>query len=178
MTALFRSRARRASLTAGVLLVACTPALDWRDIRPEASALQLQLPCRPTAQRRDVPMAGVRVNLALHACAAGGLTWGLGVADVGDPARVGVALAELSGAAQVNLGAAPGTAMALRVPGATPNSASGRWRLQGRLPDGKPVQMQLAVFAQGTQVFQATVLGEQVSNEAADTFFGSLRLGS
>ena len=34
---------------------------------------------------------------------------------------------------------------------------------------------QVAVFARGTQVFQATVLGERMDAEAADTFFGSLR---
>ncbi len=157
-------------------LAACAPALDWRDIRPEGSGLQLQFPCRPTTQRRDVPMAGQRVNLALHACAAGGQTWGLAVADVGDPARVGPALAELAEAAAVNLGAPAGQAMALKVPGATPNPASTRLRLQGRLPDGRAVQMQVAVFARGTQVFQATVLSETVTNEAADTFFDALRL--
>ena len=51
-------------------------------------------------------------------------------------------------------------------------------RLQGRLPDGRAVQMQLAVFARGTQVFQATVLGDAVPDDAAETFFASLRLPS
>lgn len=167
---------RTLALVAG--LAACAPALDWRDTRPEGSALQLQFPCKPSAQRRDVPMAGQRVNLALHACAAGGQTWGLAVADVGDPARVGPALAELAQAAAVNLGAPAGQPMALKIPGATPNPASTRLRLQGRLPDGRAVQMQVAVFARGTQVFQATVLGEAVADDAADTFFDSLRMAS
>lgn len=167
---------RTLALVAG--LAACAPALDWRDTRPDGSALQLQFPCKPSTQRRDVPMAGQRVNLALHACAAGGQTWGLAVADVGDPARVGPALAELAEAAAVNLGAPAGQSTALKVPGATPNPASARLRLQGRMPDGRAVQMQLAVFVHGTQVFQATVLGETVTDEAADTFFGSLRLAS
>jgi hypothetical protein len=33
------------------------------------------------------------------------------------------------------------------------------------------------VFSHGTVVYQATVIGERLSAEAADTFFGSLRLG-
>ena len=178
MTSLLRSRVPAAVLAACAGLLGCAPALDWRDTRPEGSALQLQFPCRPTTQRRDVPLAGVRVNLALHACAAGGQTWGLAVADVVEPARVGLALAELAAAAGSNLGAAAGQPLALKVPGATPNDASTRLRLQGRLPDGKAVQMQLAVFARGTQVFQASVLGEAVPDEAAQTFFASLRLPS
>jgi hypothetical protein len=182
MTFFHRSRAQAARQAAGLMacigLLGCAPALDWRDTRPEGSALQLQFPCRPTTQRRDVPLAGVRVNLALHACAAGGQTWGLAVADVIDPALVRPALAELAAAARSNLGASPGQPLALAVPGATPNDASTRLRLQGRLPDGGAAQMQLAVFARGTQVFQATVLGDAVPDEAAEAFFGSLRLPS
>lgn len=162
----------------GAGLVACTPALDWRDTRPDGTALQLQFPCKPTTQRRDVPLAGVRVNLALHACAAAGQTWGLAVADVLEPARVGPALAELAASAAANVGASAGQSQALQVPGATPNAASIRRRLQGRLPDGRAVQMELAVFVHGTQVFQATVLGDAVGEDAASGFFGSLRLGS
>jgi hypothetical protein len=48
--------------------------------------------------------------------------------------------------------------------------------LQGRLPDGRAAMEQVAVFAYGTQVYQATVLGEQLPEEAVDTFFGALRL--
>lgn len=178
MTTSIRTRGLAAALAAGSVMQGCAPALDWRDTRPEGSALQLQFPCRPTTQRRDVPMAGTRVNLALHACAAGGQTWGLAVADVAEPARVGPALAELAAAAASNLDAAAGQPLALNVPGATPNDASQRLRLQGRLPDGRAVQMQLAVFARGTQVFQATVLGDTVSEEAAENFFASLRLAA
>jgi len=176
MCSTLRTRAQAAGLAACAGLLGCAPALDWRDVRPEGSALQLQFPCRPTTQRRDVPLAGARVNLALHACAAGGQTWGLAVADAVDPGRVGPALAELADAARRNLGASAGQPLALKVPGATPNDASIRLRLQGRLPDGGAAQMQLAVFARGTQVFQATVLGPTVPDAAAETFFASLRL--
>lgn len=178
MSPLLRSRKYVAGLAACAVLPACAPALDWRDIRPEGSGLQLQFPCRPTTQRRDVPLAGVRVNLALHACTAGGQTWGLAVADVVEPARVSPALAELAASAASNLGAAAGQPLALKVPGATPNDASARLRLHGQLPDGKAVQMQLAVFSRGTQVFQASVLGDAVPDEAAQAFFASLRLPS
>jgi hypothetical protein len=178
MTLPFRCRVPLTVLATGVGLLGCAPALDWRDIRPEGSALEIQFPCRPTTQRRDVPLAGARVNLALHACAAGGQTWGLAVADVVEPARVGPALAELAAAASNHTRGDARPPLPLKVPGATPNDASVRLRLQGRLPDGKAVQMQLAVFARGTQVFQATVLGEAVPDEAAQTFFASLRLPS
>ena len=171
------SQARRgvaASLVLG--LAACAPGLDWRDVRPAHSGAALQFPCRPHAQERSVTLAGAPVRLALHACSAGGQTWGLAFADLADPARVGAALQELRLATAGNVGAQAAPAQALEVPGATPNAQSAITRLNGHLPDGKPVALRLAVFAHGTRVFQATVLGERVPDDAARVFFSSLRV--
>jgi hypothetical protein len=63
------------------------------------------------------------------------------------------------------------------VPGATPHGDSTRLRLSGKLPDGRAVGGAVAVFAYGTVVFQATVFGEALSEEAVQTFFASLRVG-
>jgi hypothetical protein len=63
----------------------------------------------------------------------------------------------------------------LLVPGATPHEASVRVVLAGVRPDGQAVEMQLAVFAHGTRVFQATVLGPQATGEDAASFFSNLR---
>ena len=168
-------RGRVCAAPALLAMAACSPALDWRDVRPEGAGVQLQFPCKPNGQSRDLTLAGKRVNLALHACAAGGLTWGLAVADVGDPALVGAALAELAASAAANLGAAAGEKQPLRVSGSTPNDAAGRQRLKGKLPDGKAMQMQMAVFTRGTLVYQASVLGELVADDAAQTFFDAMR---
>lgn len=175
----FRVRAA-ASMSAvlGLLsmLAACSPALDWREVRPAGSGLVGLLPCRPSVYERNVRLAGPPVPLSLNACSADGLTFALAFADVGDPSRVSAALAELQAAAQANVGAATRESLALAVPGATPNPASTRMRLIGLLPDGKAVEEQVAVFSQGTRVFQATVIGPQLPAEVADTFFDGLRL--
>lgn len=157
-------------------LAACSPTLDWREVRPPDSQLLLLFPCKPSAQERRVPLAGPPVRLMLLACSAGGQTWGLAVADVSDPARIAPALAELVATATANIGGAPSRAAPFAVPGATPNRGSQRLRIQGTLPDGKAVGMQVAVFTHGTRVFQATVLGEGGATEAADGFFDGLRI--
>ena len=160
---------------AALLLAACAPALDWREVRPEGSHMTLLMPCKSTAQQRQLPLAGAAVRLSLQACSADGQTWGVAHADVEDPARVAVALAELRASAAANVAAGAVEPLPLQVPGATPQPASERLSFAGRLPDGRPVQVQLAVFAHGTRVFQATALGERLPAEAADTFFGSIR---
>ncbi|HSQ70999.1 MAG TPA: hypothetical protein VLM87_01135, partial [Rubrivivax sp.] len=88
---------------------------------------------------------------------------------------VAAALGELRASAAANLAAGAVEQLSLQVPGATPQPGSERERFDGRLPDGRPVQAQMAVFAQGTRVFQVTALGERLPNEAAETFFGSIR---
>jgi len=154
---------------------ACSPTLDWRELRLAGSGVTLLLPCRPSAQVRSVQLAGRSVQLSLQACSAGGQTWALAFADVGDPAVLAPALDALRAAAQANLGATDGQTLPLAVPGATPNAASRRVLLNGKLPDGKAVQEQVAVFTHGTLVFQATVLGESLPADGVETFFGSLR---
>lgn len=157
-------------------LAGCAPSLDWREVRPDGSTAVVLLPCKPSVLARQLPLAGAPVRLLMNACSAGGQTWALAAADVADPARVAPALAELRRAALANVGAAAPQPLALSVPGATPNPASGRFAAGGSAPDGKPLQQQVAVFTHGTWVFQATALGEQLPADGVETFFGSLRV--
>jgi len=166
-----------ALVLAAHLLEGCSPALDWREVRPPGSQLQLFFPCKPNAQHRSVQLAGQPVRLALHACSAGGQTWALAFADLADPLRVTAAMAELSASAAANIAAdSVSRRTPLQVPGATPNPGSERNWLTGKLPDGKAVRMQVAVFTYGTRVFQATALGESLPDEAADVFFNAIRV--
>jgi hypothetical protein len=161
---------------AGFLMLACSPALDWREVRPAGSGITALFPCKPDSHARQLKLGPDPVRLELHACKAMGVTWALAFADMGDPARVGPALVELRTAAANNLAASEPTSLPLKVDGATPNAASQRIQFHGRMPDGRAVIEQVAVFAKGTRVFQAIALGDSLDAEAADSFFGSLRL--
>jgi hypothetical protein len=164
-----------AFLIAALALSACAPALNWRDVRPEGSGAQLLFPCKPDTQERLVALAGPSVRLTLLLCEAAGQTWALAQADVAEPARVAPALAALQAGASANLGRQSASAAPYAVPGATPQPGSGRTRLQGQRGDGQAVQLHSLVFARGTLVFQASVLGAAVSEEAAEAYFSSIR---
>lgn len=159
-------------------LAACTPTLDWRTVRPEGSGLEALFPCKPAGHARRVTLAGDGVELTLYACTAGGVTFAVGFADVGQPQRTGPALAELSAAAARNIGAVGSAVLPLRIEGMTPNPQAGRLRLNGQLGDGQRVEEQVAVFSRGTRVFQATMVGAKLDAEAVATFFGALRLAA
>jgi hypothetical protein len=151
--------------------------MNWREVRVEGQGASMLLPCRPSSFARLVDLGDGPVKMTLQACDAGGATWALSWADVGDPARVPSALRALRQSAALNLSATPGDALPLRVPGATPQPENGRHALSGRAPDGRPLSGQIAVFSRGTVVYQATMLGPSASDESAATFFASLRLG-
>jgi hypothetical protein len=159
-------------------VVACSPALDWREVRPQGSGLRAALPCRPAGHARELLLAGATVEMTMLACSAGDVTYALAFADVRNPAQVTPALVELALASQSHLQpAATAVSLPLAVPGMTPNPQALRWRLSGRLPDGRAIDEQMAVFVQGTTVYQATMLGSALDAQAQDNFFGALRLG-
>jgi hypothetical protein len=161
---------------AAILLVAaCSPALNWREVRPPGASMVLSLPCKPSVYARTVPLAGATVQWQLQACSADGQTWAFAHADLRDPAAVAPALLQLRAAAQANLGGAVPLPVPWTAPGATPQAAAGRFRLQGRLPDGRESTEEVAVFARGTMVFQANVLGPALSPQALEVFFDSVR---
>ncbi len=125
-----------------------------------------------------VTLDGARVRMQLAACQAGGATWALAYADVADPTRVTPSLSALRVAAATNLGSSAQPVAPLQVSGMTPNPLAERVRIVGRLPDGEAVTLEAGFFVKGTTIFQGTVLGANVSREAAANFFDSLKLPS
>lgn len=165
-------------MVSAVVMLACSPALDWREVRPEGSGAVALFPCKPSSHARMVVLAGSAVRLTLSACTAAGATFGFAFADVADPRRVGPALAELADAALKNLSGRAERPRPPEVSGMTPNPAAVRIRLSGRRPDGDPIEEEIAVFSKGTRIYQATVLGPKLNREVTAMFFDGLKLDS
>ena len=157
-------------------LAACTPSLDWREVRPAGGGVLALFPCRPAQDARTVALAGAALKLNLESCQAAGATFALSFTDVQDPARVAVTIEALRTAAVGNLGGTPVVAGTAVVAGMTPNPLAQRVRVDGRFPDGSAVREELLFFVKGTVVYQATVLGARVDASAADAFFDGLKL--
>lgn len=157
-------------------LAACSPALDWRQLRPEGLGIEVTFPCRPASHARRVQLAGQPVSMVLHACSIDGMTFGLASAELPDVRQVDAALMELADAAVRNLSATLDTEDAADVAGMTPSARARRVRLSGRLPDGRSVVEHAAFFARGARVYQATLLGNGLPPEAVEVFFGGLKV--
>ena len=154
-------------------LAACSPALDWREVRPPDSGLQALFPCKPDYMQREIALAGGPVTVALAACTTGGATYALMHADLGDPASVTPALQQLRAAAAANVGGTPRVVAPMAVAGMTPNPHAERIEVDGLGVRGKAVREHAGFFTKGMRVFQITVVGERVDTAAVDTFFSA-----
>jgi hypothetical protein len=161
---------------------ACSPAFNWREVRPDDTALSVLLPCKPDKAQQTVPMGGQPTALTLLGCDAGGAAFAVAVADLGQAATVPAVLAQwqavtLAGIQAANLSTTTTTTTtAMAVPGALAAPAPVLVRALGRRPDGSAVHSHALYFAHGTQVFQVVMLASTVTPEAADMFFSSVRL--
>lgn len=156
-------------------LSACSPAFNWRTVRPESSGLQALMPCKPDEARRDTPLGGAVTPLNMLSCEAGGATFALAWADLGQPERVPAALVQWRAASLISLKAAPEAARSWTqlVPGA--ERAEGI-DVQGVRHDSSATRAQVLYFARGARVFQAAIYGSAVGPEEVSTFFEGLQL--
>jgi hypothetical protein len=168
----------RACLVAALGLAACSPSLNWREIRPEASELVALFPCKPDRFARTLMLAGNSVEMRLMSCSVDGVTYALSYAALEDAARISPALKQLRDAAAANIGGQARQGAPFAVAGMTPQALAQRWRLQGHAADGAAVHEQIGLFSKGLRVYQATVVGPQLDAEAAEVFFGGLKFAS
>lgn len=157
-------------------LVACTPALNWREIRPPDSLVTAMFPCKPDHHSRRVTVAGTPLSMQLSSCTASDNVYALSHIDVGQADRVSPVLEALRQVAAENVGGPTTVKSAQPVPGMTPHPLAQRLGWSGTRADGSTIAAQAAFFTQGTQVYQATVVGTRLDAEAADTFFSGLKL--
>ena len=156
-------------------LAACSPALDWREVRPEGSDVTMLFPCRPDKHERTVRIAGADLRMQMHSCDSAGRTFSLAFVDAVEPTRVEPLLAALKASAAANIGGTPAQ-QPFAPPGATPNPGSALLRVEGRLPDGRRVTEHAAFFVRGLRLHQATAIGETLPEDAVQTYFGAIKL--
>ena len=166
-----------ATLATLLALAACSPAFNWREVRPENTRLSLLLPCKPDKAQKVVPLGGQATALSMLGCDAGGATFAVAVADLGDAAKAAPVLALWQDLTLTNMKAVASSRQWLpfRIPGASAAPAVSRVLAQGQRIDGTAVTGQAAYFAYGSQVFQVVVYAPQMAPEVAEAFFSSLK---
>lgn len=161
-----------------LLISACTPALNWRDVRFESAdgtTLKAELPCKPDTATRKQQLGGFQVELGMMGCSANEATFTLSRVPLVDPLSAPKVLTAWQAAAAANVKANPVPSTAATVSGA------GAWPQAARVTLlGTTSQAQILWFAKqssaGITLYQAAVYGKKLSTEAVTTFFESLQV--
>ena len=160
------------------LISACTPALNWREVRFEStdgSTLKAVLPCKPDTATRKQQLSDIQVDLSMMGCVANETTFTVSRIPLTQPLDAPKVLAAWQAAAVANLQANPVPSTAATVSGA------GAWPPASRVTlTGAAAQAHMLWFAKqsrdGLTLYQAALYGKQPSNEAITTFFESMQL--
>lgn len=171
----FRLLAAAACAVAGLAMLACSPTLNWRDVRPEGTNLGLLLPCKPDKTQRTVPLGGKPTVLRMLSCDAGGLTFAIAAADVGSADQTPGVLLAWQQLTLANMKARRAdTVKALKLVG-QPGVPAVWVKASGQRADGTAVVGHAAYFAQDSTVFQAVIYGANVDADIAETFFSGMK---
>ena len=167
---------RLLALLPSVVMVssACSPALNWREVRAGSGDSRILFPCKPTLEDRKQLLAGMALPMRMYACQAEGAIYALAWADTAERANVSPVLEAWTNAQVKNLNAETHLLDPFPVHVGRQTKPAGHQFLKGRLPDGSAVQQEAVFFASGTRVVRAMVMAPHVNREAASIFFESL----
>lgn len=146
-----------------MLLSACQPALNWREVRPEQSGAVALFPCKPVVEQRP--------GMGLAQCEAAGHRFALSWADAPDPTQAGAALKAMTQSLAAKLGQPLPVAQPVQVPGMTPLPEAAQYRLAGAGSVSR-----LAVFSHGGRVYQAMMTAAEDDAAAWDSFLSGMRI--
>lgn len=152
-----------------VLAVACTPALNWREV--PIGPLNAILPCKPDHGTRTVRLMDQDWQMHMTGCEAGGALYAISYLQLADTAT-SAALTQVWRQAALSRMQATPSSDTTSAPASGANAAMVQAR--GRQADGSAVQAQLRWFLVGTQLFHAAVYAPHLSAEMTEPFFSDL----
>lgn len=162
-----------------LLLAACSPKYDWREVRGAGAPYTVTLPARPASHARIVDLDGVKVTMTMTAAEADHVTFAVGTADLASPAQAQQAIVAMKTALVRNIGgtlrhektAAAGSGpMTIEIEAAGPPAPA---------TGGQPRLLLARFIAHDKRVYQLVVVGAEKTEarEAADIFFTSFKPG-
>jgi len=160
-----------ACIACAVLLSACSPKYDWREVRGSDAPYVVLLPTKPATHTRSIDLDGIPVTMTMTASDVDGVTFAVGSAVLPDAAQATQALNAMK------------TGLLRNIRGTIRQEKASA---TGAVPTfieieagGAESRLLLARFlAKENRIYQAVVIGKEkaVSREAAETFLGSFKL--
>ncbi|MDB5797526.1 MAG: hypothetical protein JWP36_1428 [Paucimonas sp.] len=158
------------------LLCACSPALDWREVRATDSPYTVLMPAKPSVQTRQVTLDGARLDMTMQGAEVSDVTFAIGSVTLPDHRQALAAAVALQAALVRNLGATIKQQKTVTVDGLPMQEISA----QGKSPRGAALDLHARFAARGNRAYQALVVGPvgKVSAQASETFLESFHPAS
>ena len=166
-------------LLPALVLMGCSPDLNWRQTGFDNTNFKADLPCKPDRTTRQVPLGGMPVDLQVSGCESGTAMVAVMTAALPPGSDANALLQGWQQATLANVQAQDAQRQAWERPGMLPLPAAQRLTAQGRRADGQPVAVQAVwgAWVEGDHVrlVHAAVYDRQIAAELADTLFESLK---
>lgn len=161
-----------------LLLAACSPQYDWREVRGAGAPFTIVLPGKPASHTRAINLDGLPVTMMMTAAEVDHVTFAVGTAELPDGAQAEKALGAMKIALVRNINGTlvrekPVTAggmPAIEIEASGPAAAH---------TDGRPRLLLARFVARGNSVYQLVVVGgdKPEVRDAADIFLTSFKPG-
>lgn len=165
-----RARLGATLLLCGLALAACTPGLNWREVR--LGRLTALLPCKPDTATRTVELGGQSLPLEVAGCEVGGTLFALSRLQARDAAQAPALMAAWRQASLQTVRARAVQAM----PGSGDAQTSFDLRLDGQHANGAAVQVRYKWLVQDAEVYQLAVYAAQLRAEQTEPLLGEARI--
>ncbi|NVO05848.1 MAG: hypothetical protein HXX19_07940 [Rhodoferax sp.] len=151
-------------------LAACAPSLNWRSV--QLGHLSTLLPCKPDTATRQVALADTRYAMEMAGCQVGDALFAISRIQVADAAQAPAAMAALRSASLAQVQASAVHPLA--------NSGNAQTSfdvlVDGKRPDGTPVQARFQWKLFATEVYQIAAYATHLGPEQTEPLLGEARI--
>lgn len=164
---------------AAMLLSACSPKFDWREVQGADASYTVLLPAKPASATREINLGGVRASMTMTGAEVDGATFAVGMATLPDAQQALTVLPVMRDTMVNNI---RGTVRP-QPPTAKPRPAAGDLSMDVEAAGsagGQPRVLYGRFVASGRHVYQAIAVGPERSlpSEAVETFLDSFKPGT
>lgn len=168
---------RRVSLAmiCALTLLACSPSLNWREVRNADAHYTVLLPAKPASHSRMVTLGELRVDMHMMAAEADDMNFAVASALINDETQRTQALDLMQQAMVKNIGGSVTHQKRLQLKDGTEATEI---EAGGALANGRKMRLFARFAIKDQRVYQAVAIGPQqrLSAEIADTFLTSFSL--
>ncbi|MFM8467914.1 MAG: hypothetical protein ACKOAO_10190 [Oxalobacteraceae bacterium] len=169
---------RRSSLLAAIwalALLACSPNLNWRELRDADARYTVLLPAKPASHSRTVTLGEMKVDLHMTAAEADEMSFAVASALIDDAAQRSEALELMQQAMVKNIA---GNITHQKIIKLKDGTEATEIEARGALANGNHVILFARFAMKDQRVYQAVAMGppHRLSAEIADTFLASFAL--